>query len=1382
MDKKSQTRLIFGILLISIFSLSFVLGSGGGENPIGYKIYDNTLEIWNTQATYYFNKTSGIQFTNHFQDYWTRNIFCIGYYSGDEWVKIKCADELGEFNRDIKTDNETYVNATLWKWITLNIEGNEYPFRFGLRYHLGLNDEKLSIIIQGKNGAINIPYDLGFAWKVTDWEIPHDNPLGDSIFINDTDYDLDGTFDLLFKNMTHIITPFNETTQQVDELIEPIPFFRGYDWTKFLRVDWNKNLNYAVKMYSNGNQEDFYVALLINAGKFNSTDEKSTTFYWIDAEGDYTGVHWDTSAITNPTKITTDGTNFWVIDYSATERIYKYNMTGGYVDDWEIVEADTPFGIATDGNYYWVAEHTGAEVYKYNLDGSYTTDHFDLSVQGIVFADGIATDGNFIWVSDSSSENRFYKYEMDGTYISNFSLAGTFGGGGGLGTDGNFIWSVNRIDDKAYKYYMNGTYTGFNFSVSGEMTYPQGGAVYGGYIWFQDTPLDEVFQYEGEIVDSTSPNVTINQPTNITYSTNTIIFNVTALDETNMTNGGCWISIDDGITNLTLLNTTHNDQYNATNTTVPDGSYHTQVWCNDTYNNVNNTEQVTFNIISDSIPPQTSTPIITPSQPKTTDNLKCNATLTDDKQTSLTAYWKWYKNNVSYLSGETAVTNGTLTIITTLNSTNTSKEENWKCEVLPYDGNNYGNATNSTPVIILNTDPTHNQPLLTTSTGKNLSTENLTCYNQSTSDADGDSITNIYNWYKDGQPLLSLNLPFEGGSNSSYTKDYSGYGNNDGTVSNNAVWKSSGGYNGKGAYDVTLNGATITIPHKAEVNPTDEITVMAWIKYNDTYCDSNYGGSAARPIAKGQNEAFELQTYEWINGKCTARFCVNATCPDLGVTSETEKGNWAHITGSFNGTHINTYFNGDLDVSIEYSGKIPFITDDLIIGDWTPNFGRGFIGIIDEVMIFDHALSAEQIKTLYEGKTNLIVSQETSGGDDYMCQVTPNDGEVDGNVLNSTELSVLHEITFNVTDSFSNKYLNSVTINCDSPGFSQGGDTTNTYGPYGFSPGSYTCTFELTGYYDKTIIFTADNDKIVSVPVSERAEMTIEEHTWLEAIYNCISGGDCSLYNLLLEINQTTSNIWEHTKPTDESVITSETITNKVVNSTNNLSIDYTVNIPIKAGYSLGAYLPVRIGFWFLNENNETCYNQGDKPTGVEEPYCQPLIVETIGPMGGSVDFTVELRPSLPAGNYSIKRIIDIDPLGVWYNYGQETIGMFTLTESLIDSYIGLEKTGEVMPETSGSSSSDSSSTNSESSSSSGSRKTIIIKEREIITFVPQNSEDKDETEELINLNKPGITGGAIGAYLLSGGQITFILVVLCGTFIIFIIVRNKTSIKLKKK
>jgi len=166
---------------------------------------------------------------------------------------------LSNFNRSIQTDNETYVNATLWK--DINYEG--YDFRLAVNYYLGLNDENLSITIYGKNTGIDIPFDLGFAWKVTDINIPPSN-VSDEITINVTIYPLNETYNSLFKDMD-------------------IANFKIRDGCRYLRIDWNENLSYAVKMYGDGNQEDFYVMLLINTGNFTTGQEKSTTFYWIDA-------------------------------------------------------------------------------------------------------------------------------------------------------------------------------------------------------------------------------------------------------------------------------------------------------------------------------------------------------------------------------------------------------------------------------------------------------------------------------------------------------------------------------------------------------------------------------------------------------------------------------------------------------------------------------------------------------------------------------------------------------------------------------------------------------------------------------------------------------------------------------------------------------------------------------------------------------------------------------------------------------------------------------------------------------------------------------------------------------------------------------------------
>jgi parallel beta-helix repeat protein len=268
-------------------------------------------------------------------------------------------------------------------------------------------------------------------------------------------------------------------------------------------------------------------------------------------------------------------------------------------------------------------------------------------------------------------------------------------------------------------------------------------------------------------------------------------------------------------------------------------------------------------------------------------------------------------------------------------------------------------------------------------------------------------------------------------------------------------------------------------------------------------------------------------------------------------------------------------------------------------------------------------------------------------------------------IQNITESKIIHliltkyNITFNVTSGEDGSSLDNVNIVCNYSGFVQN-DTTNTYGPYEFPTGWWGCTFEKINYYNKTVIFTADIDKTTDVIMSYKYHLTNEEHSWIESIYNCLINKNCDVYDLWNATYQLTDNIWNQFKQTNESVVVLENITNRTVSNMSNLTINYSINVPLKENYN---FLPIRIFYWFLNESNTTCYNQVKQSDNAETPFCNPLVAQTIGEVNKQLNFTVELRPSLPAGNYTIVRRIDIDPDNVWINYGHERIGVLEVAE-----------------------------------------------------------------------------------------------------------------------
>ncbi|RME78103.1 hypothetical protein D6774_02295, partial [Candidatus Woesearchaeota archaeon] len=69
-----------------------------------------------------------------------------------------------------------------------------------------------------------------------------------------------------------------------------------------------------------------------------------------------------------------------------------------------------------------------------------------------------------------------------------------------------------------------------------------------------------------------------------------------------------------------------------------------------------------------------------------------------------------------------------------------------------------------------------------------------------------------------------------------------------------------------------------------------------------------------------------------------------------------------------------------------------------------------FEGNIDDIQIFDRALTPQQIQALYNNRTDLIVSTETSVGDVWEACVTPNDGFADGSKVCSNNITILPDV------------------------------------------------------------------------------------------------------------------------------------------------------------------------------------------------------------------------------------------------------------------------------------------------------------------------------------------------------------------------------------
>jgi len=254
---------LLGITLISIL-MQGEAEISSPEQPdnrtVGYEMLDSgeVLHFWNVYDDYYVYTSSGIQLTNHYDDYWSRNIFCSGFnISGWEF---DCVDELPLDGYSIDTDDSTYINITGWFTLTKTVDKKKYKIKFYLLSHLKDYDNNLTVIITAENvGNRDLPYDLGIAWKITDIDIGKNNNSADYLYINESYFDLN--------------TSFNNSYSDLEEA----KIYLADEITgENLWLSWDKNLSYVV---DTNNQTE---TLIINVGNLSVGQKKQSTFYWFD--------------------------------------------------------------------------------------------------------------------------------------------------------------------------------------------------------------------------------------------------------------------------------------------------------------------------------------------------------------------------------------------------------------------------------------------------------------------------------------------------------------------------------------------------------------------------------------------------------------------------------------------------------------------------------------------------------------------------------------------------------------------------------------------------------------------------------------------------------------------------------------------------------------------------------------------------------------------------------------------------------------------------------------------------------------------------------------------------------------------------------------------
>jgi len=239
----------------------------------GYEYLDggDVLKAWNPKYDYYFDTDTAIQFTNHYEEYWSKNWFCLGY-KGTDW-EYKCTNDLNNFNWNIDSDNSTYWRATGWK----DVNWKGVDLRIAVRYTLNESQDDLIIEPYVENrDTVNINKDIGFAWHVRNIQVA----------MNETDNVINLDWQKYF-NLSDDLSIFYKNKSVFGEYLIYKDTETGYDW---MRLKWNPNLLDYINISSVPSQYNAPVTLMIVSNGLNAGQNKTTKLEWIDAgcKGEWT--------------------------------------------------------------------------------------------------------------------------------------------------------------------------------------------------------------------------------------------------------------------------------------------------------------------------------------------------------------------------------------------------------------------------------------------------------------------------------------------------------------------------------------------------------------------------------------------------------------------------------------------------------------------------------------------------------------------------------------------------------------------------------------------------------------------------------------------------------------------------------------------------------------------------------------------------------------------------------------------------------------------------------------------------------------------------------------------------------------------------------------
>jgi uncharacterized repeat protein (TIGR02543 family) len=186
-------------------------------------------------------------------------------------------------------------------------------------------------------------------------------------------------------------------------------------------------------------------------------------------------------------------------------------------------------------------------------------------------------------------------------------------------------------------------------------------------------------------------------------------------------------------------------------------------------------------------------------------------------------------------------------------------------------------------------------------------------------------------------------------------------GNNNGALQNGATFAP-----GKVGTAFSFDGVNdyVLVPDSRGLDASSGLTIETWLKTSGTADYSRIVSKYNDPAFGGDNNGFGFGFNTGGTMRCDIGNGFGSYTVALNSTV-VANGQWHHAAVVFGSSHATVYVDGVAGTPVALTGFAPDTTQPLYLGQDPAVAGRFYTGLLDEVSIYNRALSASEVQAIY---------------------------------------------------------------------------------------------------------------------------------------------------------------------------------------------------------------------------------------------------------------------------------------------------------------------------------------------------------------------------------------------------------------------------------